>query len=117
MPTPVAIAVDAKLECEFDGSPVLIRAREGVIVVAFESTMTARAIFGQLRRFGKLRSVVVRLNDALLLSAQRLELHIGDRNVLAMGADTNSGLLRIAGIKNVQVWPFCRSRSGARNRT
>lgn len=106
MSTQCVIDLEASLQCELDGQPISLQARQGVIIINVESTKVARAILGSLRRFGTVRAVIARLSAALRDSSQRLELHVNDVLVAAMGAETNSGFLRLAGMRNVQLWPF-----------
>ena len=99
------IDLEASLECELDDQPISVRASRGVIVVNVETPKIARSIFQLVRRFGTLRSTVPRINEALLASSHRLELHVEDVLVMSMGHGTQSGLLRLAGFRHVRVWP------------
>ncbi len=98
--------IEAALTCEWDGQPLAVHASGGVIVVNVKTVKMARALLGQVRRFGKLRSTVARLNAALITTSQRLELHVDDVVVAAMGRGTASPLLRLAGFPHLRIWPL-----------
>ena len=106
MPTRVEWELEASLQCELDGHPIAIEARRGVIVVRVEAAKTVVPVLKALRRFGSLRSTLTRLNRSLLVSAQRLELYADNVMVVSMGHGTGSGLLRLAGIRNLRLWPI-----------
>ena len=60
-----AIGLEAALECELDGQPVTVTAREGVIVVNVASSEDVRSMFRIARSLGGLRWGVARVNDAV----------------------------------------------------
>ena len=100
------IDFEASLECELDGQALAVHAREGVIVINVETAKTARALIGQVRRLGKTRTTVARLNAALIEASHRLELHVDGAIVASMGQGTDSGLLRIVGLHHLRIWPL-----------
>ena len=100
------IDIAASLECELDGQPLAVHASEGLIVINVETAKMARALIGHVRRLGKLRSTVARLNAALIAGSHRLELHVDDFVVVAMGRGTDSGFLRFVGLQRVRIWPL-----------
>ena len=110
MSFPVEVDIVADLQCELDARPISVHAHQGVIVVRVESRATATSIIRHIRRFGRLRTTISRMNSVLLSTSQRLELHVADTEVMTMGFGTDSGILRFAGMPNVKVWPFGRVR-------
>ena len=85
MSTPLVIDIEASLECELDGQALAVHASQGLIVINVETAKMARALIGHVRRFGKIRSTVARLNAALIAASHRLELHVDDVVVVSMG--------------------------------
>ena len=106
MSTPLVIDIEASLECELDGQALAVHARQGLIVINVESAKTARALIRHVRRFGKIRSTVARLNAALIAASHRLELHVDEVTVASMGHETDSGFLRLAGLQHLKIWPL-----------
>ena len=106
MSTPLEIDIEASLECELDGQALAVHAGQGEIVIKVETVKTARALIGQVRRFGKIRSTVARLNAALFKASHRLEFHVDDVIVASMGQGTDSGLLQLAGLRHLRIWPL-----------
>ena len=103
--SPLVIDIEASLKCELDGQALAVRAGQGVIVINVETAKTARALIGHVRRFGKIRLTVARLNAALIAVSHRLELHVDNVIVASMGRETDSGLLRLAGLPRLRIWP------------
>ena len=106
MSTPLVIDIEASLECELDGQALAVHASQGVIVINVETVKTARALIRHVRRFGKIRSTVDRLNAALIAASHRLELHVDEVTVASMGHETDSGFLRVAGLQHLKIWPL-----------
>ena len=88
-----------------------------MIVINVETAKMARALIGHVRRFGKLRSTVARLNAALIAASHRLELHVDDVIVASMGRGTDSGFLRLAGLQHLRIWPLRLLRGAFEMRT
>ncbi|MCP4891376.1 MAG: hypothetical protein GY904_32890 [Planctomycetaceae bacterium] len=99
----LAIGLEAALECELDGQPVKVTARDGVIVVNVASSKDARSMFRIARSLGSLRSSAARVNDALMRTSHQLHVRVAERTVVVMGKDANSGWLRLLGFPNLQV--------------
>lgn len=106
MATPLVIDVNASLKCELDGQALAVRVEQGVIVINVKTAKTARAVIGQVHRFGNIRSNVARLNAALMKASHRLEIHVDDVMVASMGRGTDSGLLRLVGLRRFRIWPL-----------
>lgn len=98
--------IEADLQCELDDIPLSIHSSGGVIVVRVESRKEARKLLLSSRRFSGLRQIAGQINDGLDLVSHRLEVHVEDTTVLAMGHGIESGFLRIVGFKKTKVWPL-----------
>lgn len=101
-----AIGLEAALECELDGQPVTVTAREGVIVVNVASSEDVRSMFRIARSLGGLRWGVARVNDALIRTSHQLQVRVAETTVIVMGKDARSGWLRLLGFSNLQVRPL-----------
>ncbi len=106
MPPSFVIDIAASLECELNGQPLAVHASEGLIVINVESSKRARTLISYVCRLGRIRSTVARLNAALIAGSHRLELHVDDVVVVAMGRGIDSGFLRFLGLQRVRIWPL-----------
>ena len=104
MGSAVDLNLDAELSCEMDGHPVSIEAGGGRIIVRVNSMEGARVILARLRRLGRLRAIITRVAEWLVDTSLRLEFRLGDVVVMSMGSGIPSGILRLAGMRNVRLW-------------
>ena len=101
-----AIGLEAALDCELDGHPVTVTARDGVIVVSVGSSKDVRAMLRIARHLGRFRSSASRLNDCLIRTSQQLQVRVGEATVVVMGKDAKSWWLSLLGFPNLQVRPL-----------
>lgn len=98
--------LEASLDCQLDGRRVSVAASHGVIVVDVETLAAAKEMIRICRVLGSIRSAITHTNRALTTISHRLEIHVGGATIVAMGHGTNSGVLRLAGLRQIRFWPL-----------
>lgn len=98
--------LDGELQCELDGSPFTIHARGSRILIRLPDRRTALKLMRMRIAGSTFRGSAERLKNVLDSFRCRLEIDLGQRQLLVMGYQTGSPLWRLFGLPSMSFKPL-----------